>query len=308
MVAFMALTLPSPLYGESDRKTRESRKENAAGRQLPGGCRVTILRPFTVKKFAFIRVHSRFKGFRPFAVKKSQDRYRQRERLFSTRIARVQSISPTLMYSVYFAGELFSAKHLIGNSALAAAIEHLSNGEFSCRLPQTFEQRSNSARQIRDQDLEALIQSDLAIFNFDGAEIDSGTTAEFMVAKFADIPSLLLRTDFRKGGDQADEPWNLMLSFYPRTRTCLLDCLSLYKEALAGSRHYHDASLSMIERIAQSAIKELRLLLEIPPCLPAHLAEAVYQWLGRFAHFEPSESAQKIQLALKDKQFRKLVK
>jgi hypothetical protein len=50
-----------------------------------------------------------------------------------------------LMFSIYFAGELFNAKHLIGNSALAAAIDRQSNGEFICRLPQALEQRSNSA-------------------------------------------------------------------------------------------------------------------------------------------------------------------
>src|ERR1700745_67921 len=146
------------------------------------------------------------------------------------------------MYSIYFAGELFTAKHLIGNSGLAAAIERHSDGEFVGRLPQALEQRSNSAQQIRDQDLETLIESDLAIFNFDGAEIDSGTVAEFMVAKFADIPSLLLRTDFRKGGDQGEDPCNLMMSFYPRTRSCLLDCMSLYKEAMAQGHDYHQAS------------------------------------------------------------------
>ncbi|HEX3443327.1 MAG TPA: nucleoside 2-deoxyribosyltransferase, partial [Chthoniobacterales bacterium] len=94
------------------------------------------------------------------------------------------------MYSIYFAGELFTAKHLIGNSGLAAAIERQSAREFVGRLPQALEQRSISAQQIRDQDLETLIECDLAIFNFDGTEIDSGTVAEFMVAKFADIPSL----------------------------------------------------------------------------------------------------------------------
>jgi len=87
-----------------------------------------------------------------------------------------------LMFSLYFAGELFNAKHLIGNSALAAAIERQSKGEFICRLPQALEQRSNSARQIRDQDLESLVDCDIAIFNFDGTEVDSGTVVEFMVA------------------------------------------------------------------------------------------------------------------------------
>ncbi len=211
------------------------------------------------------------------------------------------------MYSIYFAGELFAAKHLIGNSALAAAIERQSAGEFVCRLPQALEQRSSSAQQIRDQDLETLIECDLAIFNFDGAEIDSGTVVEFMVAKFADIPSLLLRTDFRKGGDLGEDPWNLMISFYPRTRTCLLDCMGLYKEALAKTDNYHEASSTMIEKIAQSALEELHLLLRAPPYLPPHLTEPVYDWLGTFAQFTLPDSAQKIRAALKNKKARGLL-
>src|ERR1700738_2681208 len=167
-----------------------------------------------------------------------------------------------LMPSIYFAGELFNAKHLIGNSALAVAIERQSNGEVICRLPQTLEQRSNSGQQIRDQDLETLIDCDIGIFNVDGTEVDSGTVVEFMVAKFADIPSLLLRTDFRKGGDQREDPWNLMMSFYPRTRSCVLDCMILYKEALAKGDNYHGASSSMIEKVAQRAVEELHLLLK----------------------------------------------
>ncbi len=211
------------------------------------------------------------------------------------------------MFSIYFAGELFNAKHLIGNSALAAAIERQSNGEFICRLPQTLEQRSTSAQQIRDQDLETLIDSDVAIFNFDGTEIDSGTVVEFMVAKFADIPSLLLRTDFRRGGDQGEEPWNLMMSFYPRTRTCLLDSMALYREALAKGDDYHGASATMIEKNGQRVVEELRLLLLAPPCLSAPLTEPVYDWLGRFAQFESPDSAQKIRAALKNKRARRLL-
>jgi nucleoside 2-deoxyribosyltransferase len=211
------------------------------------------------------------------------------------------------MYSIYFAGELFTAKHLIGNSGLAAAIERQSAGEFVGRLPQVLEQRSKSAQQIRDQDLETLIECDLAIFNFDGTEIDSGTVAEFMVAKFADIPSLLLRTDFRKGGDQGEDPWNLMMSFYPRTRSCLLDCMSLYKEAMAKGHDYHQASLTMLENIARRVVAELHLLLQAPPCLPAPLAEQVYDWLGTFAQFESPDSSEKIRAALKNKRARALL-
>ena len=88
---------------------------------------------------------------------------------------------------------------------------------------------------IRDEDITNLIQCDLAVFNYDGSELDSGTVVEFMFAKFADIPSLILRTDFRGGGDCAgiEEklPWNLMSSFYPRTKVLLADSSMLYKKA-----------------------------------------------------------------------------
>jgi nucleoside 2-deoxyribosyltransferase len=211
------------------------------------------------------------------------------------------------MFSIYFAGELFNAKHLIGNSALAAAIERQSKGEFICRLPQALEQRSNSAWQIRDQDLETLIDCEIAIFNFDGTEVDSGTVVEFMVAKFADIPSLLLRTDFRKGGDQGEHPWNLMMSYYPRTRICLLDSIGLYQEALAKGADYHEASSRMLENIAQRVVEELRLLLEVPACLPASLTGPVYDWLGMFAQFESPNSAEKIRMALKNKKSKGLL-
>ena len=106
------------------------------------------------------------------------------------------------MFLVYFAGELFSSKHLVGNAALADAIANVSNLNFTCVLPQTLEEREMSAQDIRDKDIVTLIDCDLALFNFDGPELDSGTVVEFMFAKFADIPSLLLRTDFRRGGDQ----------------------------------------------------------------------------------------------------------
>src|SRR6516165_627337 len=140
------------------------------------------------------------------------------------------------MVSVYFAGELFSVKHLVGNAALADAIARLSCSRFVCILPQTLENRAMSAHEIRDQDIVALLNCDLAIFNFDGPELDSGTVAEFMFARFADIPSLLLRTDFRRGGDQGHDPWNLMISFYPRTRSLCLNSMEIYKRALSLGR------------------------------------------------------------------------
>src|ERR1019366_3478995 len=119
-------------------------------------------------------------------------------------------------YTVYFAGGLFSLKHLIGNAWLAEAIYEKSHGKYRCLLPQDFVWRGRGARAIRDGNIRALVACDLALFNYDGADLDAGTVVEFMFAKFADIPAVLLRTDLRNAGDWRSEPWNLMTSGFPR--------------------------------------------------------------------------------------------
>lgn len=186
---------------------------------------------------------------------------------------------------VYFAGELFSAKHLIGNAVLAAAIERLSAGRFSCVLPQALEQRGATARQIRDQDLEAVYRCDVGLFNFDGPEIDSGTVVEFMFAKFLDIPSVVLRTDFRAAADSKDLPWNLMLGFYPRTKVILCDALGDYQAAMgAENRAAASAELSVsaatssIEKTARAVIDGFEEVVARPARLPQSLREHVYEW------------------------------
>ena len=200
--------------------------------------------------------------------------------------------------SVYFAGELFNAKHLAGNAGLAAAIQRHSNGQFVCVLPQTMESREEGAHFIRDEDLEHLICSDIAIINFDGSEIDSGTVVEFLVAKFADIPALVLRTDFRRGGDQGQDPWNLMLSFYPRTRTCCLDSMALYKTALAQGLDPSGAADWMLKQIAAEVVKELEQLAQLKPILPSELTDSVHDWLVQFPGFRSPDSITRIRQAL----------
>src|ERR1022692_4530078 len=95
--------------------------------------------------------------------------------------------------NVFFGGELFSLKHIIGNAYLAEAVYEKSHGRYLCALPQDFDPRGTAARTIRDHNLRSLVGCDLAIFNFDGPDLDSGTVAEFMLAKFADIPSVVPR-------------------------------------------------------------------------------------------------------------------
>lgn len=132
----------------------------------------------------------------------------------------------------YFAGGLFSHKEIIGNHLLAEAILTCSGGRWEPLLPQKAEnQLRPDAREIRDNDFAMVLAADAALFNFDGSELDSGTVAEFMAARFLDLPCVLFRTDFRAAGDQnADgEPWNLMLSGYPRTVTLRFDCMARYQ-------------------------------------------------------------------------------
>lgn len=205
-------------------------------------------------------------------------------------------------YTVYFGSELFTLKHLIGNAYLAEAIYEKSHGKYLCQLPQDFEPRGKTAQAVRDQDIRALIACDLAIFNFDGAELDSGTVVEFMFAKFADIPSVILRSDLRQGGDSTD-PWNLMASFYPRTINVRIDSLLSYKTnmrrrhrkldemiRLAAQHSSADAQV-MCEEIAAACVRALDRVLNEEPVMPKHLREEIYTWLSLMPRLRGKEKA-----------------
>jgi nucleoside 2-deoxyribosyltransferase len=207
-------------------------------------------------------------------------------------------------YTVYLAGELFSLKHLIGNGWLAEAIYEKSHGKFRCVLPQDFtELRGRSARTIRDHNLRALVASHLALFNFDGSDLDSGTVVEFMFAKTADIPALLLRSDVRNAGDRRSEPWNLMASFFPRTATVIVPSLFDYRAALThrsrrldhavrlAGQHSSAAAQVVCERIAAQCVRAFDRLLATEPAMPKYLREEVYQWLALFPGLHGKEKA-----------------
>ncbi len=190
-------------------------------------------------------------------------------------------MSSDTTYRFYFAGELFDLKHLSGNVMFATAIEEASGGRYRTNLPQDLEQREVTPHHIRDQDILTLLESDLALFNYDGPELDSGTVVEYLFAKFADIPSVLLRTDFRGGGDQEHFPWNLMTSFYPRTEVLLFDALAVYKEKRAGlDGDSAAASTAMVEVFAEAVVEAFDKVAAQPPVLPAADRETVYRWLS----------------------------
>lgn len=207
-------------------------------------------------------------------------------------------------YTIYFGGELFSLKHLIGNAWLAETIYEKSHGRFRCVLPQDFsELRGRSARTIRDYNLRALAACDLALFNFDGSDLDSGTVVEFMFAKFADLPAVLLRTDIREAGDYRDEPWNLMASFFPRTTAILSPSLFDYRAVLPRRHRHLDDALRLAgqhssaaaqvvcERIAAQCVRAFDRLLATEPAMPKHLREEAYQWLALLPGFRGKEKA-----------------
>lgn len=205
-------------------------------------------------------------------------------------------------YTVYFGGELFSLKHLIGNAWLAEAIYEKSHGRFRCLLPQDLLPPGRTGRSIRDQNFRGLLSCDLALFNYDGTDLDSGTVVEFMFAKFADIPSVLLRSDIRNAGDFKQEPWNLMSSYFPRSINVLVPSLAAYRGAmkhrrrpddiirLAGQHDSADAQLAC-EQVAAQCVRALNRLIATEPVMPKHLREEVYQWLALMPGLRGKEKA-----------------
>lgn len=194
-------------------------------------------------------------------------------------------------YTVYFGSELFTLKHLIGNAYLAEAIYEKSHGKYLCRLPQDFEPRGKTPRTIRDQDIRALLQCDIGLFNYDGTELDAGTVIEFMIAKFADIPAVILRSDIRQAGD-GNDPWNLMSSYFPRSVNVLANSLGSYKAIahrrrrelddtlrLAGQQSSADAQL-MCEHVAAQCVRAFDRVIQLKPAMPKRLRTDVYRWLA----------------------------
>jgi nucleoside 2-deoxyribosyltransferase len=192
--------------------------------------------------------------------------------------------------TVFFAGELFDLKHLIGNAYLAEAIYEKSHGAYLCALPQDFDPRGKAPRAIRDHHIRTLAGCDLALFSFDGPDLDSGTLAEFMIAKFADIPSVILRSDRRGAGSGASQ-WNMMANFYPRTAIVTVDGLGAYKAILKKRRRKMDEVIRlagqhssadaqrMCDEIAGAVVRAFDRVRNLPPVMPKHLREEIYNWL-----------------------------
>ena len=189
-------------------------------------------------------------------------------------------------YQVYFAGPLFDHKEVIGNALLASFIEKKSERRYVCVLPQNLEQSSGRAVNIRNEDLKQLMSCDLALFNFDGTELDSGTVVEFIFAKMLDIPAVVVRSDFRSSGDQDKDgdDWNLMCSFYPRTKVVRCNAMACYHAARNTSESLDRTIEVMYSRIAEELIKGLNEVRSESPLLDGDRdrSEWIYQWALAF--------------------------
>ena len=172
----------------------------------------------------------------------------------------------------YFAGGLFSHKDIIGNRLLADEIFRFSCGRWEALLPQNAEnQLRDEPKEIRDNDFEMVLRSDAALFNFDGTELDSGTVAEFMAARFIDLPCVLFRSDFRSAGDQnADgENWNLMLSGYPRSVTVHFECMEQYQRFFKSGNPPDEALKLYYQEMARKVVDALERSAAAKPVLSA---------------------------------------
>ena len=119
---------------------------------------------------------------------------------------------------IYLAGPLFSAAERNFNSELTRLLRKKGHEVW---LPQEFEQRTMTAKQIFVKDVEGIEWADVVVANMDGTDPDSGTSWECGYA-YGKKPVILFRTDFRVGyklgGDrlqieeQNGAPYNLMLT------------------------------------------------------------------------------------------------
>ena len=160
---------------------------------------------------------------------------------------------------IYWAGDLFDHKDLAGNLLLAEKVEILSGGRYLPMLPQNGEVNKKRSLDIRDGDYDLLLSCDMYLGNFDGPDLDSGTVAEFLFAKMLDIPAVLLRTDFRCPAESctSPDPWNLMCSGYPRTRSLILHSMQLWHEATEMAVEKGKIVDLYYANIAEKILKEL---------------------------------------------------
>jgi len=107
-----------------------------------------------------------------------------------------------------------------------------------------------------------------------------------MLAKFLDIPSVIIRSDFRSSGDQAKDgnDWNLMCSFYPRTQLVQFNAMELYQQAVRESDSLDEGMDRLYSRIASLLIDGLNSVRSLTPVYKGDKSEleGLYRWALKF--------------------------
>jgi nucleoside 2-deoxyribosyltransferase len=199
-------------------------------------------------------------------------------------------------YTIYSAGGLFTQDELATNVMLKEAIWRLSNGKFQIFLPQSREIREldqpNIEAFIRNTDLLEVVKADIILARFDGLELDSGTVAEYMMAKFLGKPTVILRTDFRSVSFlPLVEPYNLMVKNWPRTVDIHLNSYRIWAELFAEERQGSGDSESLqglmkaeagtlqksVDEVARQVISALEAVIKMKSPYPPEYQDVVYQ-------------------------------
>jgi hypothetical protein len=197
-------------------------------------------------------------------------------------------------HPVYFAGERAGFARLLGHAGLAEAIYEKSHGKYLCRLPQDFALRGRHPRLVRDHHLKTLLECDAALFCLDDSRPEEITAAEFMVAKFADLPAVVLHDTLAGPGRGYRVPGR-PTDYYPRTATLSLDSLHTYRVLqhrrargrratldevvrLAG-QHASATAAVLCDQVATAVVRALDKVIAEEPAMPRHLREAIYNWL-----------------------------
>lgn len=161
-------------------------------------------------------------------------------------------------YNIYCTGSAFSVSEMTGNVFINVYLRKQSQGKYLCKLVQDILPEEINPHKVRDEKLLTLMRSDLAIFLFEGSDYDSDTMADFIQAKNFDIPSVILRSDFRDSNADC---------FYPRTEVIQMNSKKLYSEAMNAENNVKSVLDNLYAKTAQALIPALDKLLEAPSTL-----------------------------------------
>jgi hypothetical protein len=113
-----------------------------------------------------------------------------------------------------------------------------------------------------------------------------------MVSKFADIPSVIVRTDFRNAGDSAWRPAvEFDEQFFSSNRNLTHSQHGSLQGFLKEGKTSWEASSALAQHIARNLLLEMKEALCAPQVLPNSHREIVFDWLKRMPGFKDFEGA-----------------